>query len=167
MAAAANHLRAAKRQGETDHRIEGLVDLETGELVLRGLNLNGFRAMFRPETIKPKAVRPDGQARATKADRPASATPSAGRKGFVVVGSLEVSGVVELLFQADVSAHPEAFSPDVLSDEKARAAEMGRWVEQCLVRFHIDHAQALGFDRFFMDAIAGSAPTAVAYAGGD
>jgi hypothetical protein len=149
MSAAGGHLRSAKRAGEPGHRIEGLYDLDTGEQVLSGLNLNGFRHLFRPETLPPPKPQPSGK----KSPAAGLNAPSAGRKGVVVVGTLEVSGVVELLFEADVSQHPELFDPLCLTDEKVRASEMGKWIQQCLLLFHIDHAEELGFDKFFYDAV--------------
>jgi len=162
MAAAGVHLRSAKRAGETEHRIEGLYEVDTGQQILSGLNLNGFRHMFRPETLPaPKPPPPSKKNPAAGLN-----APSAGRKGVVVVGTLEVSGVVELLFEADVSQHPEAFDPACLSDEKVRASEMGKWIEQCLIRFHIDHARELGFDKFFYDAVENMAPAQLAAGAG-
>lgn len=155
---AGNHLKTAKAQGEAeDHSILGLIDTESGEIVVERLNMRAAMAAFGREVPRPEGKEKAPQEPKAPKERAASATPSAGRKGFVVVGSLEVSGVTELLFQMDVAANPDAFPADTLTDEKIRAGEMGKWIEQCLVRFHVDHARELGIDRFLMAAFQAQA----------
>lgn len=165
---AGGHLSTAKRQGEQDdHGIIGLVDTETGDVVVERLNMRAAMKAFGREVPRPGPKEKAAPEPKAPRERAASATPSAGRKGFVVVASIEVSGVCELLFQADIAAHPEWFHPDVLTDEKVRAAEMGKWFEQGMIRLHYDHARELGFDRFFQAALAENGVPAYVAAGGE
>lgn len=146
---AGGHLSTAKRQGESDeHGIIGLIDTETGDVVVERLNMRAAMKAFGREVPRPEPKEKAAAEPKAPKERAASGTPSAGRKGFVVVGNFEVSGVVEWLFQANVFAHPEAYPADVLTDEKVRAAEMSRWAEFCITGFNTDHARALGIEEF-------------------
>ena len=144
-AAAGNHRKQARAQGEEDeHEIIGLVDQETGEVVqgasgpIAGLNFRRAALLFGKA---PKAQeKPAGGAQRGRhqADGEAGARP-AGRQARVLVRDLDLTDNVELLFRLDRQFFPSAFDPAGDTDPKVRAEEMALWIEDMVILAHTLH----------------------------
>jgi len=154
MGRAGSHLATMKRQGNP-HRITGMFEADTGERVLEGFDLRGFQELTGR---KPPSKRlPDPPPRPSPVAKSGGGSKSGGDGGAtrqvrVLVRDVPVTDITQVFFRADVRGLPEAFDPNVLSDDRVYAEEFGRWLEDMVILAHLAYPEQLRFD-WFLDLV--------------
>lgn len=146
-----SHCADAKRHGEDDHKFIGLIDRDTGDVLISGLNRSAFDRQFRPEVAAraeasrqatrdaKRAARGDVPAGRSAAGGRGSRDPDAaprGRQARILIRDADLSDNVELLFRLDTEMFPGQFDPTVNTDPKMRAEELAHWIEDMGILAH-------------------------------
>lgn len=158
------HTRDMKVQDpEGGHRIIGLLN-DAGEILLNGWNLKGARTLFGITGTKAqRQAEAAGQAPAAQGKGAKGAGGAAGlktgaamanpptRRFHILAGDIFLSDAIPTMFQESARQRPDLYEDGALSDVSTYNAEMADFVNFCVIRFCIEHADELGLNRMMSD----------------
>lgn len=137
------HRQVHQEHGE-DHRILGLEDRETAQMVLTGLDSPGFRRLFKigrysPERQATREIAPGtggGGGRGGRGGRaaiPLGDGDLPGRRMRVIVEDLIVTDMVTIGFNIMARRFPEMVPPELLQTERGYRVAMSQVVEDAML----------------------------------
>lgn len=126
---ATHHIMEAAKQGEKgEHKIIGLVDLDTGELLVKGQRIQDAIA---GGYVEPKLHVPGG-------NKAKGATVGSPTRGRVFMQDVNLDPSLWILFDLARLKWPEEYddTPQSFAD----------WIAETIFTFYAEHAEELGFD---------------------
>lgn len=148
LAVAMRHIQLDREQDKTSS-IQGLVDRETGELVLRGFDSTGFQRLFQFGKFGPGKAKGEtggaqeaggggaggggGRGRGRGGDGDGKVVSLPGRQMDVLAGRVLVTDLVTVAFHIVARRLPELVPPVLLTSEASYRSALAQFIEQCVL----------------------------------